>query len=83
MRSLTDLLRNYPIPGIRLLEKRRICAEEASVVTGCVLTTKNMQYKNEELLFSVPPIIKSALFLKQQELIDRLALRGVVVRTLK
>jgi hypothetical protein len=83
MKSLTDLLLNYPIPGVRALEQRRICAEEASALTGCDLKTKNMQYKNEELTCSVAPVIKSALILRQGELIQKLATRGIVVRTLK
>ncbi len=83
MKSFADLLLNYPIPGVQALERRRICAEEASAITGCALTSKNTQYKNEELTFSVAPVIKSALFLKQTELIDRLASRGITVRTLK
>ncbi len=83
MRSLTDLLLNYHLPGIRFSEMRRICAEEATTLTGCALTSKQMLYKNEELICSVPPVIKSALLLRQGELIARLATRGVVVRILK
>jgi hypothetical protein len=83
MRTLTDLLLNYPIPGVQSLERRRICAEEASALMGCEFTSKQMQYKNEELLFSVSPLIKSALFLKQNELIERLAARGIIVRFIK
>ena len=83
MKSLSDLLLNYHLPGIRFSETRRICAEEATALTGCALTSKQMHFKNEELSCSVPPIVKSALLLKQQELIEKLAARGVVVRSLR
>ena len=83
MRTLTDLLLNYRIPGVQSLERRRICAEEATALIGCEIVAKQLQYKNEELLFSAPPLMKSAIFLKQNELIERLAARGVVVRAIK
>jgi hypothetical protein len=85
MKSLSDLLLRYStaLPGLKFSEQRRVCAEEASIVMNYPLTSKDIQYKNEELRFSVPPALKSALFLKQDELIQKLALRGVVVRVFK
>jgi hypothetical protein len=83
MKSLTDLLLNYPIPGVRALEQRRVCAQEAGALVGYPLTSKDLLYKNETLTFSVPPLIKSALILKQEELLKNLGHRGIVVRSLR
>jgi hypothetical protein len=85
MKSISDLLLKYStaIPGLKASEQRRVCAEEATSVMNYPFTAKNTHYKNEELRFSVPPVLKSALYLKQDELIQKLATRGVVVKVLK
>lgn len=83
MQPLSELLLKYTVPGVRFAEQRRICAEEASAIMNYPLTSKNVKYKNEELIFSVPPVLKSALVLKQGELIQKLSARGVTVRSLK
>jgi hypothetical protein len=82
MQSISDLLLRYStaIPGLKFSEQRRVCAEEASIVMNYPFTSKDTRYKNEELSFSVPPVLKSALYLKQNELIQKLALRGITVK---
>ena len=85
MQSLSDLLLKYSVsmPGLKFSEQRRVCAEEATLIMNYPFTSKDISYKNEELAFSVPPVLKSALFLKQEELVQRLALRGITVRTFR
>ncbi len=79
MRTISDLLLNYKIPGVQAAEIRRICAEEIQMITGYTPTSKQLQYKNEQLFLTVPPIIKSALLLKHSEFSSRLASRGVTL----
>lgn len=79
MKSFSELLLAYRIPGVRAAEIRHICSEEISHVTGYTPKTTQLQYKNEQLFLTVPPIIKSALVLKHKELSDRLAARGVTL----
>jgi hypothetical protein len=83
MQSLSELLLTYHIPGVRSAEVRRICAEEVSFLTGYALNSKQLQYKDDCLYLSVPPIIKSALILKQQEFSNRLTSRGITLKTVK
>jgi hypothetical protein len=82
MISLSDLLLKYHVPGVKESEIRRICAEEASGVTGCSLSPKTVQYKNEKLTLSVPPVVKSAILLRKDELMKRIQDRGVVIRSI-
>lgn len=83
MQSLSDLLLKYSIPGIHFSEQRRVCAEEASVVMNYPFTSKDVTYKNDELTFKVPPVLKSALVLKQGELVEKLSARGITMRSVR
>ena len=83
MQSLNDLLLKYKIPGVRSSQIRRICAEEVFALTGCELKPSQLQYKNENLTFSVPPVLKSALLLRQKELMQRIQARDVQIQTIK
>jgi hypothetical protein len=83
MRSLSDLLLKYKIPGVRESEIRRICGEEVFALTGCTLVANQINYRNEHLRLSVPPVLKSALLLRQTELLQRIQARDVLLQTIK
>ena len=83
MKSLSDLLLKYKIPGVRTSEIRRICAEEVYALTGCKLTPSQVEYKNENLRISVPPVLKSALLMRKTELMDRIKARDVELHSFK
>ncbi len=83
MDSLSNLLLKYHIPGVRAAENRRICVEEISALSGVPVTSKQVQYKNETLFLSVSPVLKSALYLKQVELKQKLLDRGVLIKSFK
>jgi hypothetical protein len=83
MRSISELLLKYPLPGVRESEIRRICIEEVLALTGCTLLSSQVQYQNEELRFSVPPVLKSALLIRKEELLGRIQGREVAIRRLK
>ena len=83
MHSLSDLLLKYKIPGVRASQIRRICAEEVFALTGCELQPSQLQYKNERLTLSVPPVLKSALLLRQNELMKRIQARDVLIQIIK
>ena len=83
MNSLSDLLLKYKIPGVRSSQIRKICAEEVLALTGCELQPSQVQYKNENLTLSVPPVLKSALLLRQNELMSRIKARDVLIQTIK
>jgi hypothetical protein len=82
MKSLSDLLLKYKIPGVRASEIRRICAEEVLALTGCTLAPAQVQYKNENLRLSVPPVLKSALLLRRDELMQRIQARDIQLHSI-
>jgi hypothetical protein len=82
MKALTELLLNYKIPGVRESEIRKICAEEVFALTGCALIGSQVKYHNEKLTLSVPPVLKSALLVRQGELVERIKARDVAIRTI-
>jgi hypothetical protein len=83
MNSLSDLLLKYKIPGVRSSQIRKICAEEVLALTGCSLQPSQLQYRNEKLTLTVAPVLKSALLLRQVELIQKIQARDVVVKIIQ
>ena len=77
MKSLSDLLKNHPVPGIREAETRRICAEALSKVTGVTILPKQIKYTDGNLSLKVAPIVKSALTIKFEEAKTELEKGGV------
>ena len=80
MQALSALLLNYKIPGVRESEIRKICAEEVFNMTGCALKPTQVSYKNEKLRINVPPVLKSAILLRQKELLERISNRQVKIQ---
>jgi hypothetical protein len=77
MKSLADLLKNHPVPGIRLSEARRTCAAAASVFAKHPIDAKNVRLKGGVLFLSVPSVLKTELILRAQDLKKALAAAGV------
>ena len=77
MKSLRDLLLNHPVPGIREAETRKICADTLTLVSGVQVLPKQIRYEDGRLTLSVPPVLKSALLLKREEISRRLAENGL------
>ncbi len=83
MKLLSDLLKNHPIPGIREAEKRRVCAETLSRVTGVTILPKQIRYSDFVISLSVPPILKSAIQLKFEEAKNELEREGIEVTAIR
>ncbi len=83
MKSLTDLLKNHPIPGIREAEIRRTCAEVVKQSTGVEVQPKHIKISDGVLSLSVPPLLKSALVLKFSEVQERLRQEGIMVKEIR
>ncbi len=79
MKSLSDLLLTYHVPGVKTAEIRRICGEEITLLIGCSLSPKQIQYKNEKLVISVPPVMKSAILVRKGEIIERIKARNIEI----
>ncbi|MBU0749896.1 hypothetical protein KKH15_00040 [Patescibacteria group bacterium] len=83
MFSIQDLLKRHAIPGLRLSENRRVCAEILTSVTGVAISPKSIQISEGVLSLSIPPVLKSALLLKQTEIIASLQAEGISVTALR
>jgi len=83
MRSLSELLLNHPIPGLRESERRRLCAEAVSEILGLPVKASQVKYEEQILSLSIAPVMKSELLLRQASLIELFTARGVKVKELR
>lgn len=83
MKSLADLLLNHKVPGVRDAQIRHAIAEELSTMLNIPITPKQVKYKDADLVLAVPPVVKSMIKLKTQEIIEVLAGRDIRVATIK
>lgn len=83
MKTLADLLKNHPVPGIKEAEVRRACAETLSRVTGVSITPKQVSFVDGKLSLSVPPVVKSALVLKFALAQEALQKKGITLREIR
>lgn len=83
MKSLTDLLKNHPIPGIREAEIRRTCAEVVKKAVGVVVEPKHIKMSDGVLSLAVPPLLKSALILKFSEVQEGLLKEGITLTEIR
>lgn len=83
MKSLADLLLNHKVPGVRDAQIRHAIAEELSTLLKVPIMPKQVKYKDADLVLAVPPVVKSMIRLKTQEIIDTLAGRDIRITTIK
>lgn len=77
MKSLADLLKSHPIPGIRLSQMRQTCAATASVFAKHPIDAKNVRYKEGVLFLSIPSVLKAELMLRANDVKKALASAGI------
>lgn len=82
-KSLKDLLSRLPIPGLTESTNRHLIAEEITNLLAIPVKANQITFKDEILTVSMPPVVKSALYLKQEELFKRLNEKGVSPKTLR
>lgn len=81
--SLKDLLSRLPIPGLKESTDRHLIAEEITNLLTIPVKANQINIKDDILTVSVPPVVKSALHLKQTELFRRLSEKGISPKTLQ
>jgi len=77
MISLSDLLKNHPVPGLRHAAVRSDCAEALSGVLGIPVPAGKVRYDAGVLALSLPPVAKSAALMKQEQIKAALLTRGL------
>ncbi len=83
MKSILELLANHRIPGIQLSEKRRACADTIKALMGVPVSPSKLKFHEGVLSLSVPPVLKSAIFLKQEELKGLLLAQGITLTEIR
>lgn len=83
MFSIQDLLARHPIPGLKQSENRRIVAAVLSDILGLSIDPKTIQIKDGVLLLSVPPVLKSALIIRQKDIQNALSLKDISIKAIK
>lgn len=83
MFSLADLLKNHPIPGLRNAAIRSDCAEVLKEVLGVPVAPKRITYDAGVLTLSLPSVVKSAAFMKQEAIKTALLERGLSLTELR
>ncbi len=79
MRSLSELLKNHRVPGVRLNEVRTTCAKVATQLISFEVEPKKVKVKEGVVYFSVPSVIKSELHLREEEFKNLMKNLGVDV----
>lgn len=82
-KSLKDLISRLPIPGLKESTNRHIIAEKLTELLTIPIKANQINVKDEILTISVPPVVKSALHMRQQEIITFLTKEGIQVRTVR
>ncbi|KND51536.1 MAG: hypothetical protein AB202_03125 [Parcubacteria bacterium C7867-007] len=83
MKSLADLLLNHKVPGVRDAQIRHAIAEELTQLLQVPIEPRQVKYKDADLVLAVPPIIKSVVKLRTQEIIEVLQKRDIRIATIK
>lgn len=83
MDLIGDLLSRHAIPGIRLSQQRQTCSETIEGLLGVSISRSKIKYKDGCLFLSVPPILKSALLLKERELKELLETKGIRITEIR
>lgn len=75
--SIRDILARNPTPGIREAHIRQTVAEAITELTGVTVTPGQIDHIEGKLTLSVPPVLKSALYLRLEEFKNRLQEDGI------
>jgi hypothetical protein len=82
-KSLKDLISRLPIPGLKESTNRHIIAELLTNELGIKIKPNKIVLKDEILTVSVPPVMKSALQIRQVQIIEKLNKEGLKVSSVR
>ncbi len=81
--KLGDIIARLKVPGLKESNERHVIAKAISESLGIPVEPKQITFKEGILSVAVPPVMKSALHIKQTEILERIAKEGVIVRSLR
>jgi len=81
--SIRDILARKPNPGLREMHLRHTVAEAVTELLGVQVTPSQVEHTDGRFVLKVPPVMKSALLLRMDELKSRLKEDGIEVGELR
>lgn len=82
-KSLRDLISRLPIPGLKESNDRHTIAQTITHLLNVPIKPNQISLKEGIITVSVPPVVKSALQVKQEELFKILDTEGITVRAVR
>ena len=82
-KSLKDLISRLPIPGLKESNDRHTIAAKLTEILHIPIKAKQITFKDSILTVAVPPVVKSALHIKQGELLEQLAKEGITFNSVR
>lgn len=82
-KSLKDLISRLPIPGLKESTDRHTIAEKLTSILRIPIKPSQVTFKDGIITVSVPPVVRSALHLKQEEIQNSLAKEGINATTVR
>jgi hypothetical protein len=76
-KSLKDLISRLPIPGLKESNNRHVIAEAITNTLKIPVKPNQITFKDNIITVSVQPVVKSALQVKQTELLSKLNEEGI------
>lgn len=83
MKTLAELLKNHPIPGIREAEIRRTCALTIAKVLSIDVAPKHIHLQDGVLTISLPPVVRSAVLVRAENVKTLLQEEGITVSSIR
>lgn len=76
-KSLRDLISRLPIPGLKESTDRHVIAEVLSRELSIPIKPNQIVNKDGIITVAAPPVVKSALRIRQNELLEKLAQKDI------
>jgi len=81
--SIRDILAKHPTPGIRESNIRHTISEAITELTNITVTPSQIRHEEGKVVLNVPPVLKSALLIRIEDLKNRLKDGGIELTELR
>jgi hypothetical protein len=82
-KSLRDLISRLPIPGLKESTDRHIIADILTKTLKIPIKSNQIIFKDGVLTVAVPPVVKSAIQIKQQVLKEAIYKEGIEIQSFR
>lgn len=83
MKSIADVIASHPVPGIREAAIRELCAEALAELLGVAVPARKIRFEAGVLSLSLPPVVKTSVLLKEEDLRSMLSVRGLTLTEIR